>query len=46
MGDAGHELPPAGLSWGQSVAQWVADCGGWLPLADALIARVATSAEA
>lgn len=45
MGDAGHELPPAGLSWGQYVAQWVADCGGWLPLADALIARVGTSAE-
>ena len=33
------ELPPAGLSWAAYVARWVDDCGGWLPLADALISR-------
>lgn len=33
------DLPPAGLSWAAYVARWVDDTGGWLPLADALIAR-------
>jgi hypothetical protein len=33
------DLPPAGLTWGDYVARWVNDCGGWLPLADQLIAR-------
>lgn len=33
------DLPPAGLAWADYVARWVDDCGGWLPLADQLIAR-------
>ena len=33
------DLPPAGLSWAAYIARWVDDCGGWLPLADQLIAR-------
>jgi len=33
------ELPPAGLTWAEYVARWVDDCGGWLPLADQVIAR-------
>jgi len=36
---AGGALPPAGLSWSAYVARWVDNTGGWLPLADALIAR-------
>ena len=33
------DLPPAGLTWADYVARWVDDCGGWLPLADQVIAR-------
>ena len=33
------DLPPAGLSWAAYIARWVDDCGGWLPLADQVIAR-------
>lgn len=25
------DVPPAGLTWGEYVERWVADCGGWLP---------------
>lgn len=39
------ELPPAGLSWADFVERWVADCGGWLPLADQLIHRAGDSVE-
>jgi len=42
-GDA--DLPPAGLSWGEYVERWVADCGGWLPLADQLIHRAGDAVE-
>ena len=33
------DLPPAGLTWADYVSRWVDDCGGWLPLADQVIAR-------
>jgi hypothetical protein len=36
---SGADLPPAGLSWAAYIERWVDDCGGWLPLADALISR-------
>jgi hypothetical protein len=39
------ELPPAGLSWAEYVERWVADCGGWLPLADQLIDRARGAVE-
>src|SRR6185503_19789208 len=39
------ELPPAGLSWGEYLARWVADVGGWLPLADQLIHRAGDSVD-
>ena len=40
-----HDLPPIGLSWTEYLEQWVADRGGWLPLADQLISRAQTSVE-
>src|SRR3954462_1056890 len=43
--DAGMELPPAGLSWGEYVERWVTDCGGWIPLADQLIHRAQEAVE-
>ncbi|HEY4177362.1 MAG TPA: hypothetical protein VGM90_11035 [Kofleriaceae bacterium] len=39
------DIPPAGLTWGAYVEQWVAECGGWLPLADQLIHRAGDSVE-
>ena len=38
-------LPPVGLTWGEYVERWVADCGGWLPLADQLIHRARGAVE-
>lgn len=32
--------PPPGFDWGQVVEHWVAEMGGWIPLADELIRRV------
>ena len=43
MADA--DLPPAGLTWGDYIERWVADCGGWLPLADQLIHRAGDAVE-
>lgn len=40
-----HALPPIGLTWTEFLEQWVADRGGWLPLADQLISRAQTSVE-
>ncbi|MGE0550618.1 MAG: hypothetical protein AB7O24_08605 [Kofleriaceae bacterium] len=42
---ADTDLPPAGLTWGEYVERWVADCGGWVPLADRLIHRAGDSFE-
>lgn len=39
------EVPQAGLTWGAYVEQWVAECGGWLPLADQLIHRAGDIVE-
>jgi hypothetical protein len=39
------DLPPAGLTWAEYVERWVADCGGWLPLADRLIHRAGASVD-
>ena len=42
---ATSELPPAGLSWGEYLARWVTDIGGWLPLADQLIHRAGDAVD-
>ena len=39
------ELAPAGLTWAEYIARWVAECGGWLPLADQLIHRAGDAVE-
>lgn len=39
------DLPPAGLTWGDYIERWVADVGGWLPLADQLIHRANGAVE-
>lgn len=44
MADA-PELPPAGMTWGDYVERWVAECGGWVPLADQLIHRAGRAIE-
>jgi hypothetical protein len=36
---------PAGLSWGDYVEGWVADCGGWSPLADRLVDRAGVACD-
>ena len=34
-----------GLAWADYVERWVADCGGWLPLADRLIHRAGDAVD-
>jgi len=40
--DANTQLPAA-FTWAEYVGRWAADCGGWMPLADALISRAGDS---
>jgi hypothetical protein len=36
---------PSSLTWADYIGQWVASCGGWMQLADALLQRVGSSVE-
>lgn len=40
-----NDLPPTGLTWGEYLARWVEDRGGWLPLAGDLIHRAGERIE-